>query len=255
MDDPNAPTPSDAAEDAPQRVQDEITGQWVPVDETVELHGYRVGAEGKQLLLDRLDAGLPLGGEPERPTVMRRIGCFLLDGLLIYVGAMIVGCILLVPLMMIFAIGGAALQPQLQPGGPMGPAPMGGLQMLINAGSNLLIGAAAITYFALQHARNGQTIGKMAGNLRVVKLDGSAIDTATAWRRSFYFLGPYFAPGLLYLLGPIVPVIAVVIVAGVAGVGAFVYVLVDGIIGLADTDQQLALHDKWTGTRVIWERI
>jgi len=42
----------------------EVTGQVVPEDELVLIHGQRVCAEGKAILLERLKAGEAMPGEP-----------------------------------------------------------------------------------------------------------------------------------------------------------------------------------------------
>jgi uncharacterized RDD family membrane protein YckC len=234
-----------------EHVRDEVTGQMVPADETVELHGYRVGAEGKQILLDRLQAGEPLAGGPEQPGGWRRVGCYLLDALILVVFYVVVRWILLAPFLP------APAQQQSAIGGP-GPGQrppwpwemMTNTQAILAALGGTLFSVVVIAYYAVLHARTGQTLGKKAGSIRVVNMDFTPISTETAWKRAFFFLGPPILGSLALLFFPLAPAGAYM-TSSFLEVAAGIYVLVSGIVGLADSDQQRALHDRFTGTRVI----
>jgi hypothetical protein len=87
----------------------------------------------------------------------------------------------------------------------------------------------------------------------VVHKNLSPITTKVAWQRVLYFLGPSYLGSMLMpvvALGPHLAVLALVYLIGLAG---GLYVLVDVIVGLADTQQQRTLHDRFTRTRVIRE--
>jgi len=226
-----------------EQVRDDMTGELVPADETIELHGYRVGPEGKQILMDRLQSGGPLESGAARPGFWRRVGCALLDWAILAVGASCVGGV---------AGGGFAFSTSGQ-GGPFTSFTTAWFNFTINGLVSLLVTVGYFAYFALQHAANGQTLGKRAGHLFVVNMDLSAIDSKTAWLRAFYLLGPYLVPPVIYMLAPLAPQ-PFAIVGQILSIMAFVYVVVDVIVGLADTDQQRALHDRWAGTRVIWKQ-
>jgi uncharacterized RDD family membrane protein YckC len=234
---------SDASEEQtdPQQVRDDITGQLVPADETIELYGYRVGAEGKQILLERQQSGQPLGGEPERPSVWRRLGCAILDSLLLGAVNVILMVVLGGVLFALFVGSGS--------GSPSGPAQAAWFQFG-NGLVNMLAAAISLAYFAVLHARDGQTLGKKAGKLKVVNRDLSDISARTAFWRSVLFAGPQALPAvvLLFVLlapGPIMMILPIINIA------VFVYALANVITALADTHQQRAIHDRLVGTRVV----
>jgi len=231
-------------------VMDDITGKQVPADETVVLHGYRVGPEGKQQLLERLQAGESPTGEPERPGFWRRVGCYLLDSLII--GA-VTGC--LAGALMAGFMGALMSSGQVAPGGgPGGTAATARPTVLaMQGGVQMLAQFVMLAYFAIQHASSGQTIGKRAGRLRVVNMDLTPISTGTAWLRGLYIFAPGLLAGLVLLMAPLGP-ITINTVFTIVNFGGGIYVLINFIIGLADTQSQRALHDRWSGTRVIWEQ-
>ncbi len=134
----------------------------VPEDELVTFQGQRVCAEGKAILLERLQAGEGLPGEFKRPTVLRRFGCIFLDGLIV-----------VLPLAILTGIV-AGTSGSMQIGGAI----------------SLLAVCVEIVYFGQMHASGGQTVGKKAGKLKVVNLDGSAISTKTAYVRAVAYIGP-----------------------------------------------------------------
>ncbi|MFA7237085.1 MAG: RDD family protein [Phycisphaeraceae bacterium] len=215
-----------------QMVQCDITGRTVPLDETIELHGYRVCAEGKQILLDRLKAGEAMPGELERSSFWRRFGAYFIDGLIF--GALS-GC-----------VGGGV-------GGALAATDNMAMFLAVTTFLQLLVVLAQLSYFALLHAKYGQTWGKMAVKIKVVQPDGSDITTGQAWKRSFFYIGPQVVllavSFLIALLAPPSPTTQVV--ANVIVVPGALYILASIITALVDRQQQRAIHDYVAGTRVI----
>lgn len=215
-----------------QMVQCDITGRTVPLDETIELHGYRVCAEGKQILLDRLKAGEAMPGELERSSFWRRFGAHFIDGLIFSIPGGIIGAV---------SAGALAVTDNLS------------LVLAVTTLLELLLGLAQLSYFALLHAKYGQTWGKMAVKIKVVQPDGSDITTRQAWMRSFFYVGPGVILGavsfLVALLAPPSPTTQLVV--GAIGWPALLYILASIITALADRQQQRAIHDYAAGTRVI----
>jgi uncharacterized RDD family membrane protein YckC len=201
----------------------EITGKIVPLDELVTLNGQRVCAEGKVILLERLKAGEVLPGEAERPTVLRRFGCIFLDGI-----------ILLVPLTLINVGAGVVV-------GASG-AGSGGL---IVAGIAQLVGVCiSLAYFTMLHGSRGQSVGKMAGKLKVVRIDGQPMDMKTAFIRALGYQG-------LGLISAFLVMTAIVPLQLVGSLIVSVYGLANAIAALVDRSQQRAIHDRIAGTRVV----
>lgn len=222
----NAPTPT---VDDQQMVACDITGKMVPMDETVVLNGMRVSAEGKQILLDQMRTGDAMAGELEAPGSLRRFGCALLDGIIMGIVGAIVG-----------GVGGVIL----------------GASNLANERTmaiiQLLAVAVAVAYFTILHATTGQTLGKMAGKFRVVKMDGSRISTTQALMRAIFFTGVSGIP-LLYIMitgagadPENALFIGYVILNAVYGL----YALANAITVLAHP-QKRALHDLIAGTRAV----
>lgn len=220
----------DQTQDAAELVRCEVTNDLVPIDETVVLHGKRVSARGKQILLERLSTGAAIDGELEAPTSLRRFGCAFLDGILIgIVGALIGG-----------VIGAAAGVT----GSLNAPRVFGSIE--------LVSGLVAFSYFVIMHASRGQTVGKIAGKIKVVNLDGSDITFGTSLVRGFMYNGIQLIPSLL------------VVVFGEAFFGDFdtlapydilgivigIYVLANCITVLV-TQKKQAIHDFVAGTRVV----
>lgn len=215
-----------------QMVQCDITGRTVPLDETIELHGYRVCAEGKQILLDRLKAGEAMPGELERSSFWRRFFAYFIDGVIFGVIAWI-------------ATVGAA--------GALAATDNLAIALAVTTLLQLLLGLAQLSYFALMHAKYGQSLGKMAVKIKVVRPDGSDIPTRQAWMRSFFYVGPQVILGavslLVALLAPPSPTTQLVV--GAIPLPAGLYVLASIITALVDRQQQRAIHDYAAGTRVI----
>ncbi len=143
-----------------------VTGSIVPEDELVTIQGQRVCAEGKAILLEHLRAGVALPGELERPTVLRRFGCIFVDGIIMGVAGAIIG-----------GVAGGAMG--------VGGTRVGGIAFV--ATISLLTNTFTLLYFALMHGSRGQTVGKMAGKLVVVNLDGSPIGMRTAFARALAY--------------------------------------------------------------------
>jgi uncharacterized RDD family membrane protein YckC len=194
-----------------------VTGKMVPEDELVTFQGHRVCAEGKAILLERLKSGEAMPGESEKPTVLRRFLCMLLDVV-----------ILLVPLLIANVL--VALQGSLA---------------LVGAVS--LIGAVIrIIYYGQMHGSYGQTVGKMAGQLKVVNnCDSSPIGMGTGYVRSLAYAGPNIISALVIFVGN-------QLLISLAGIIIVVYFLVNVVVALADSNRQRALHDHIAGTRVIY---
>ncbi len=200
----------------------DVTGKLVPEDELVEINGQRVCAEGKAILLERLQAGEGLPGEAERPTVIRRFGCILLDGI-----------ILAVPSFLVTMVGGFVAA-SMGAGEPSN---------IVTGGAQIFAVAISTVYFTLMHGTGGRTVGKMAGKLRVVRIDGQPMDMRTAFVRAMAYQGIQVLSGLLMMIHPI---------AGAAGsIIVGIYGLANVITALVDSHQQRAIHDRIAGTRVI----
>lgn len=221
-------------------VQCEVTGEWLPADETIEFQGQRVGAQGKQILMERIRSGAGPGGL-NKPTVLRRWGCWLLDGIL-------VGVVYAIISVTVGIVWGASVAAGAD--GEEGDAAMA---MLILQGTlTVIFGVLVIGYYTVFHGLKGQTPGKMAGKLKVVRGDGSDIDMRTAFLRAIYYQGPGLlasALGVLAFLLVSDSGLALTINA-FSGLGGL-YILVDLVFALVDSKQQRALHDRLASTRVI----
>ena len=219
------PPPPMGAGPGPGMAQCSVTGKWVPEDEIVTLHGQRVCAEGKAVLLERLRSGESMPGELEKPGVLRRLGSLILDGIIIGIPMMVASFIFI-------GATGAATAP--------GPD-----TFIPSAILTTLSAVIYIVYFGAQHAASGQTLGKKAGKIRVVRNDnGGPIDNATSYLRALAHFGPNLVSGLSYFTGSD-------LVIGFVGIVFFIYVLADILFALFDRARQRSLHDRIAGTRVI----
>lgn len=214
-------------------VQCEVTGKWVPPDQIVVFHGKRVCAEGKQRILEMLKAGEMLPGELERPTVMRRFGCMFADGLVLGFTWGLVA--------MIFGVGAFFSS----------PSPLSDRSVLFTQGLLGIIGAGVyIAYYGLMHGMWGQTLGKMAGKLKVVMRDGSPANMRTTLLRAVYFIGPNILPSIGFLFVGFDDVTGMMVVQ-FANILVGAYTLANIIFALIDRTEQRAIHDRLAGTRVI----
>ena len=221
----------DAAE--PEMVQCEITGAWVPADETVEFRGRRVSAAGKQILFERLEAGDAMPGELETAGQWLRLGCGILDSLII--GVVSVPLALLVRVLVV-----------------MNVLSLSELSIvLLESALAIVTSLITFAYFWLMHARLGRTVGKMAGRLKVVRPNGSAISSGQAASRA-----------AVYALPNLLPVAATFALATTQDLflikfGTNVALAAVGLFGLANLITILcnplhrAIHDFLAGTRVI----
>jgi uncharacterized RDD family membrane protein YckC len=90
------------------------------------------------------------------------------------------------------------------------PTGGGDTEVVIDAPPVLLLAVTLVplAYEILMVRWRGQTLGKMASRIRVVRLDGEPIGWRTAWRRAalpgaFWVLSPYGGPLSLSLLATI----------------------------------------------------
>ena len=205
-----------------------ITRKWFPEDELVTFQGQLVSAEGKQILLDRLQTGADAPGGLVRPAVLRRFGCIFLDGILLGVFGLVLDLLL-----------GVSFFGRTVANQGSGVAVMGTLLSL----------AAAILYFGLLHGWKGQSVGKMAGSLRVVNMDGTPISKAKAFARAVAYTFNSTLIVMASLFGLFLHSVALISLGGFA---AGLWGLTDAIMALVDTRMQRSLHDRICGTRVIY---
>ena len=211
------------------RVRCVITGKWVPADETIEIQGYRVCAEGKEELLRRLRSGESMPGEMERPSVLRRFGCILLDHIIVGLGEGFVSG----------ATGGIiALTILSDSDDPVTRA------LVMRAVSGVLQAGIILCYFGLMHGLKGRTVGKMAGRLKVVNLDGTPVTMQKAFARAFYYGTPYALAALLPLFGLLsIEVPGGDVMALILGMLVFAlvgYTIVNAVLALTDGRRQRA---------------
>jgi len=199
-----------------------MTGQVVPEDELVLLNGKRVCAEGKAILLEQMKAG-EAPGETERPSDIRRFGCMILDNIILGVPFLILN----------FAVVGVAAA-----GSTAGVDLTAGAIQLINS-------FVAVAYFTLMHGTRSQTLGKMAGKLKVVRMDGLPMDMTTAFIRALAYTGINLIPAILIFFS-----LSAIVTIGINGM-IVIYAFVNAIMALVDRANQRTLHDRIAGTRVV----
>ena len=229
-------SPSGSATPAPGTAQCSVTKKWFPEDELVTFQGQLVSAEGKQILLDRLQTGAEAPNELVRPGVLRRFGCIFLDGIVLIPVILIVGFTM--------ALASVEVSSSLK---AANPAQRAGDLFEMLAIVYLFLGAIEVAYFSVLHGWKGKTFGKMVGKLRVINMDGSPISWKKATARAFAYIGWMF-------LYPLALLSENFLLFGTVGLIVAVWGLTDIILGLADTRMQRTLHDRICGTRVIWEQ-
>jgi uncharacterized RDD family membrane protein YckC len=203
-----------------------VTGRQVPEDELVTFLGYRVCAEGKDILLCRLKAGDPVSGERERASMLLRFRCIFLDAVLMVIPVMIVSGLTMVVLAPMLDRASAPIFPFIPPIWVMG-------------------------YLGVMHATAGQTLGKMAGRIVVVNADGSPLHVARAFRRALIFVAPTFlfaAAGAVEMLD--LNTVGQYLAATLSITCCALY-LCDIIVALTDRAKQRSMHDRICGTRVV----
>ncbi len=223
-----SPSASGSTAPAPGMAQCSITKKWFPEDELVTFQGQLVSADGKQILLDRLQTGASAPNEFVRPGVWRRFGCIFLDDILFILPSM--------GLPLLFGI------PFAEPVGEPAYIPR-------RVVTQIILLALILPYFGLLHSWHGQSLGKMVGKLRVINMDGTPISRAKAFARAAAFsLGTILTTlaMILYILLHNPTITSAGILLGT------IWVLADYILALADTHMQRSLHDRICGTRVIW---
>jgi uncharacterized RDD family membrane protein YckC len=204
----------------------QVTGKIVPEDELVEINGQRVCAEGKAILLERLQAGEVLPGEGERPGVLRRFGCSFLDGIILAVPSLGIG---IVAGLMAAGAGAAGAS--------------GELSNIVTGLAQILAVAIGVAYFTFMHGTYGRSLGKMAGKLRVVRMDGQPMDMKTAFIRAMAYQGIQVLTGVLVMIHPTI--------GAVGSILFYIYAMVNVVVALMDRHMQRAIHDRIAGTRVI----
>lgn len=217
----------------PGMVQCEVTGKWLPEDEVVTIQGMRVGAEGKQILLDKLKSGAALPGEIEVAGSGNRFGAMVVDNLVI------MAVTIPLKIAVTLVVNGGTMQTT------------GSAAAAAEGLANVVTIVLAMAYFTLMHARRGQSLGKIVAKIKVIRDNGGPIDFRTAMIRSVGYQGPALlgafitgiaiGPGLIMLAG------AGVIVSVLSGL----YVFVSAIMALMDKSKQLTIHDRIAGTRVV----
>ncbi|MFA9479886.1 RDD family protein [Phycisphaerales bacterium AB-hyl4] len=218
-------------------VRCDVTGEELPIDETVVLHGYRVGPAGKQTLMQRMEAGEALPGELVRPTVLRRFGCMFVDGILMY----IVAIVIMIPVFVMAGLGMADIftDEYQNPG-----------EIIITGVATLLTTTAGVLYFTLMHGYYGQSVGKMAGRVKLVNEDGNPISMKQAFWRAMIYTGINYLPALAMLAAMVHAMVAEA--ASMAlNLAVAAFFIVNVIFALLDRQQQRAVHDRLTGTRVV----
>ncbi|MDH4184343.1 MAG: RDD family protein [Nitrospinota bacterium] len=220
----------------------QITGALTPTSDIVELHGYRVCAEGKMEILRRLRAGLAMPGEMETSRIRARsvalfIDCAILEAIIV-AGALIVG---FNPYTEKFGeqIPGASAQASLE-------------SFHFQCFFYIVLTLLCIGYYGWFHATSGQTPGKMAARIMVVDLDGKIASWKKVAARTMVVEGPSLV-GFIYLLSITDVEITTFsadffLLLEVAWLGA------DTLVALLDRAKQRSIHDRLSGTRVIAKR-
>ncbi len=223
-----SPSASGSTGAVPVVAQCSITGKWFPEDELVTFQGHLVSAEGKQILLDRLQTGAEAPNAFVRPGVWRRIGCiFFIDGIVLGVFGLLMNYAFGIP------FGAFVADPKL-------------ISRRIIALTIAL--AVAVLYFGLLHGWKGQSLGKMVGKLRVINMDGTPISKPKAFARAL----AYMFGSVLLALAMLIALLAKNMTLIAAGVSlGYIWVLADCILALVDTRMQRSLHDRICGTRVV----
>lgn len=215
-------------------VRCDVTGAMVHPDDVIRLHGYTVCADGKAQLLEMLRSGELLPGELERPSVLRRFACLFVDGLIFAVVQAV--AMMVVMGSSIMSAAGSGSEEELEAVVSGSSPRMWGLTVGLTA---LLI--AYHTYF---HGTWGQTLGKMAGKIKVVTSDNQPISMRQAFVRALIYQGPYL---LIFIPGFLLGTDWVTIIGWLGGL----YFISNVVVALVDRAQQRAIHDRLGDTRVI----
>ncbi|MGI8574913.1 MAG: RDD family protein [Egibacteraceae bacterium] len=162
---------------------------------------------------------------PMPASVGKRIGAYIIDSILLLIVNAVLGAVIGVS-----AVGGFG---DLQAGAEIDP-----IVQVTGALIGLFLSAA---YFTLLEARNGQTLAKMMLSIRSVRMDGTAMDIPTAFRRTFWFY-------IGNVLGLIPGGALVGALSGLVGFGIILALLITTV---TDKPNNRGLHDKFGDTMVI----
>ncbi len=236
----------------------EVTGEVLPADSMVQFQGKWVGPKGKQILLERLQSGEPTEAATlQRPSFWRRFGCIAFDWLVIIAGYMAQTLVIFIIAALMATTHRAPLLFGGSPGRPAHWLVVG--EFVLGVVDDLLI----VAYFALLHYKNGQTVGKMVGRLKVVTLDGSPLSLGTAALRAVLYYLPILVllpVGLYTLIFGYQKVHQVYLPANIklygflcllVGILSFGWWVADRVTLLVDFRLQRSLHDRLSGTKVI----
>jgi uncharacterized RDD family membrane protein YckC len=130
-------------------------------------------------------------------------------------------------------------------GGP--PGAIGPAEQIASGAAQFLVVLIQLAYFTLMHGTSGRSVGKMAGNLKVVMLDLRPITMRTAFVRALAYVGPSLLPAAVMFVSPLA--------SQIVGILPGIYVLVDAIVAFTDKDMQRSVHDRIAGTRVILTKV
>ncbi len=211
----------------------EVTGEILPVDSLVKFQGKWVSEKGKQILLERLRSGEPLElPHISRPGVWRRLLCISFDNLVLI--------LLNLAIMLLLGLVGV---------GPLVSNSAGNAHHVSTFLRGIGIGQIVVflvgtAYFGIMQAAGGQTLGKQIGREKVVRKDGSPIDTKTAVIRG----ACYVMPNLLFGIGAIPGDMSLLFICYVASI---IWALADILFLVNDSRLKRALHDRLAGTKVI----
>lgn len=180
-------------------------GRVFPTEDMILYSGSHVCAECKPVFFQKIKEGITVGQQLQYAGFWIRAGAKIIDGLLLF--------IIQFPLNMIFGVGFSA--------GASGFRQLTGAVIALSTLPGLIGIAIHITYYVYFHGRTGQTPGKKACGIRVIRPDGAQISFARA-------LGRFFADMLS---------------------GLILYV---GFIMAGFDNEKRALHDRICDTRVVY---
>ncbi len=213
----------------------EVTGQVVPRDALVDFQGKRVSAEGKQILLDRLQSGIdPIHDGPAvLPGPWRRAGCICIDNFALMAAGYILGATL-------GHIAAANIVKHHE-----SAAQTKHLTLILLATISLCGWLLNVAYFTFMPFKSGKTLGKLVGREKIIRMDGGKMTFGQSLLRAIVFcLGSLFITCALFVGG--LNSIALGELLGLA------WLILDWAFIVGDPALRLALHDRIAGTRVIF---
>jgi uncharacterized RDD family membrane protein YckC len=236
----------------------QITGEYVPMDELVQFQGHRVGLRGKQIILERMRSGENFGREHDRrsatedvtPTPWQRLGAYAIDWILLTFVALAVRFAAMMAVMGVLMANGT-MDADADPNQLTARSHL----WMHMAGGTATLGVTVL-YLGLMHGLFGRTIGKMATQLHVTTWNGRKIGMSTAFVRALITCWPHaalFLVSVVALQGKVTEEVLGGLLLLQLGL-SFVWLAAQVIAGLIDRDRQRVIHDRLTGTRVIWRR-